>query len=157
FGFELPSAIAFVPQPGTGPDSPLYFVAELQGSIKVVTRDRSVYDFGEVPTWGQQGHDLEGASQQGLAGLCLDADSGHVFATYTEPDEGGVLRNRIVRFDSEPTVFSLSASAATALAPVLASAQSAPAHQIGGCVVHDGELYVGVGDGGNPRHVTDPN
>lgn len=156
FGFELPSAIAFVPQPGDGPDAPLYFVAELQGSIKVVTNDRSVHEFGAVPTWGHQGHDLEGASQQGLAGLCLDAGSGYVFATYTEPDEGGVLRNRIVRFESEPVVFSLQATGATALAPILATVQSAPAHQIGGCAVHDGELYVGVGDGGNPRHVTEP-
>ena len=156
YGFELPSAIAFVPEPGDQPDSPVYFVAELQGGIKVVTRDRSVHDFGAVPTWGRQGHDLEGASQQGLAGLCLDADSGYVFATYTEPDEGGVLRNRIVRFDSEPGVFSLAAAAATEMAPILATAQSAPAHQIGGCTVHDGELYVGVGDGGNPRHVTNP-
>ncbi|HET8984305.1 MAG TPA: PQQ-dependent sugar dehydrogenase, partial [Trueperaceae bacterium] len=155
-GFDLPTAIAFIPQPGTAADSPLYFVAELQGSIKVVTRDRTVHDFADVPTWGHQGHDLDGASQQGLAGLCLDPDNGYLFATYTEPDEGGVLRNRVVRFASQPGVFGLSAASATPIAPVLASVQSAPAHQIGGCTIHGGELYVGVGDGGNPREVSNP-
>src|SRR5690606_4431978 len=97
-GFDMPTAIAFIPEPGDAADSPLYFVAELQGTIKVVTNDRTVYDFAKVPTWGQQGHDLEGASQQGLAGLCLEPELGYLFATYTEPDQGGVLRNRIVRF-----------------------------------------------------------
>lgn len=155
-GFDLPTAIAFIPQPGIEPNSPLYFVAELQGTIKVVTRDRTVTDFAKVPTWGRQGHDLDGASQQGLAGLCLEPERGYLFATYTEPDQGGVLRNRIVRFESQPVVYGLSATAATPIAPVLATVQSAPAHQIGGCTVQDGELYVGVGDGGNSREVSNP-
>jgi hypothetical protein len=155
-GFDLPTAIAFIPEPGAAADSPLYFVAELQGTIKVVTRDRTVHDFARVPTWGHQGHDLEGASQQGLAGLCLEPSNGYLFATYTEPDEGGVLRNRVVRFESVPVVYGLAAASATPIAPILASVQSAPAHQIGSCTVHEGELYVGVGDGGNPREVANP-
>lgn len=155
-GFDLPTAIAFIPQPGTAADAPLYFVAELQGTIKVVTNDRTVHDFAKVPTWGHQGHDLDGASQQGLAGLCLEPERGYLFATYTEPDQGGVLRNRIVRFQSRPVVYGLTAEDATAIAPVLATVQSAPAHQIGGCTIHEGELYLGVGDGGNPRAVSDP-
>ncbi|MCL4243666.1 MAG: glucose dehydrogenase, partial [Candidatus Dadabacteria bacterium] len=28
-GYRFPSAIAFVPEPGTGPKDPLYFVSEL--------------------------------------------------------------------------------------------------------------------------------
>src|SRR5690606_29074187 len=132
-------------------DSPLYFVAELQGTIKAVTNDRTAYDFAKVPTRSQQGHDLEGASQQRLAGLCLEPELGYLFATYTEPDQGGVLRNRIVRFESHPFVYGLVADGATPIAPILATVQSAPAHQIGGCTVHEGEIYLGVGDGGNPR------
>ena len=46
-GYQFPSAIAFVPDPGKGPKDPLYFVLELRNGIKVVTNDRSVYTFAE--------------------------------------------------------------------------------------------------------------
>ena len=35
-GFDAPTAIAFVPHPGPDPKSPLYFVTELRGKVKVV-------------------------------------------------------------------------------------------------------------------------
>ena len=41
-GFQLPVNIAFVPNPGTQPNSPLYYVTELYGIVKVVTRDGTV-------------------------------------------------------------------------------------------------------------------
>ena len=47
-GFEFPSSIAFVPNPGTLPKDPLYFVTELRGRVKVITNDRSVLTFAEV-------------------------------------------------------------------------------------------------------------
>lgn len=148
-GFLLPTAIAFVPRPGDAPDAPLYFVAELHGSVKVVTVDRSVHTFAQVPAARGQKADLEGSSQSGLAGLCLDAERGYVFATYTEADAGGVLRNRIVRFTSTPGTLGLRATATDAIDAALLPFQSAPAHQIGTCAVKDGQLFVGVGDGGN--------
>ncbi len=37
-GYSLPSAIAFVPDPGPAPADPLYFVTELGGTVKVVAR-----------------------------------------------------------------------------------------------------------------------
>jgi hypothetical protein len=46
-GFELPSAIAFVREPGREPQDPLYFVTELRGSIKVVTNDRTLHTFAD--------------------------------------------------------------------------------------------------------------
>src|SRR6476660_3197281 len=48
-GFECPTAIAFVPNPGPERKSPLYYVTEMRGKVKVVTRDRSVLTFGQVP------------------------------------------------------------------------------------------------------------
>ncbi|MEZ4546326.1 MAG: hypothetical protein R3B51_00730 [Thermodesulfobacteriota bacterium] len=33
-GYHLPSAIAFVPEPGSGPKDPLYFVTELGERLK---------------------------------------------------------------------------------------------------------------------------
>ena len=155
-GYDLPTAIAMIPEPFAGQTAPLYFVAELLGNIKVVTRDRRVHDFARVPTWGKQGHDLYGNSQQGLAGLCLAPEDGYLFATFTEPDDGGVMRNRIVRFASEPVGYGLEATEVRALAPEISAFQSAPAHQIGNCVVVDDQLFVGVGDGGNPKAAADP-
>ena len=46
-GFQLPTAIAFVPDPGDKPGDPLYFVTELFGAVKVVTNDRSVFTFAD--------------------------------------------------------------------------------------------------------------
>lgn len=134
-GYDLPTAIAMIPDPSPGDSAPYYFVAELQGHIKVVTRDRAVHDFAAVPTWGRQGHDLDGNSQQGLAGLCLAPEHGYLFATFTEPDAGGVIRNRIVRFDSTPISYGLSPTNVKRLAPQISEFQSAPAHQIGDCIV----------------------
>src|SRR5690606_37382795 len=82
-GYDLPTSVAIIPEPFDGEGAPVYFVAELQGTIKVVTRDRQVHDFAAVPTWGRQGHDLHGTSQQGLAGLCLAPEHGYLFATFT--------------------------------------------------------------------------
>lgn len=155
-GFVFPTSIAFVPTPGNEPDAPLYFVAELRGTIKVVTNDRQVHVFAQVPAARQQGADLFGDSQSGLAGMCLDPERGYVFATHTEADDGGVLRNRIVRFASKPGEFALQPSEVRSIDGMLTPFQSAPAHQIGNCVVQDGRLFVGVGDGGNPRAAADP-
>lgn len=154
-GFTLPTAIAFVPAPRDAPDAPLYFVAELRGTIKVVTNDRSVREFARVPAERGQGPDLFGSSQSGLAGLCLDPARGHVFATYTETDGGGVLRNRLVRFTTEPGGFGLRPAETRSMDRMLTPFQSAPAHQIGNCVVQDDRLFIGVGDGGNLTKAAD--
>ncbi len=154
-GLSLPTALAFVPEPDEGEGAPLYFVAELQGGVNVVTRGGDVHTFATVPTYGRQARPLSGTSQQGLAGLCLAPEHGYVFATFTEPDDGGILRNRIVRFSSVPVTFGLAATGAVELLPALAEFQSAPAHQVGDCIVVGDSLYVGVGDGGAPRAAAD--
>jgi len=155
-GLTLPTAIAFVPDAPDDPDAPFYFVAELRGAVKAVTRAGEVHTFAEVPTYGAQDEGLSGASQQGLAGLCLAPDRGYLFATFTAPDGGGIVRNRIYRFEAEPHAYGLRARGAAELLPLLAEFQSAPAHQVGGCVVVDGLLYVGVGDGGDPATASRP-
>ncbi|MCL4244288.1 MAG: PQQ-dependent sugar dehydrogenase, partial [Candidatus Dadabacteria bacterium] len=125
----------------------LYFVTELRGKVKVVTNDRSVYTFAEdfftlapraeLPSFG---------GEMGMAGLCLDPASGYVFVTFTYQDEKGILRNNIVRFESEPGVFSLKPVSSLAFTEIFADEQSAPSHQIGPCQVYDNNLYVGLGD-----------
>ena len=144
-GFEFPTSIAFVPNPGPGPKDPLYFVTELQGQVKVVTNDRSVFTF--VEDLFQLGPGQESSQQAGLAAICLSPKHGYVFVTFVRPDSDSILRNHIVRLRSEPETFSLTPTGQTTLAPLLQSFVSSTEHQIGGCQVEDEMLYVGVGDG----------
>jgi glucose/arabinose dehydrogenase len=147
-GYNLPTAIAFVPHPGTNPDDPLFFVGELAGQIKVVTNDRSVHVFADNIFQRQPEEELphlEG--ETGLAGLCLAPDEGYVFATYAYPDADGLLRNGVVRFDSQPGNFSLTPTGQHSFNDLLAQFEAAASHQIGSCQVLNGAVYMGVGDG----------
>lgn len=108
-GYQLPTAIAFVPNPGNGPKDPLYFVAELKGTVKVITNDRSVhtfaedfFDLGRVEAYG-----AEDSRELGMAGICLDPPRGYVFVTFVYQDSQRVLRNNVVRFESIPDIFAL--------------------------------------------------
>ena len=74
-GYQFPTSIAFVPNPGRGPKDPLYFVTELKGKVKVVTNDRSVFTFAEnffrLPP-----EKLGVYLSIGLAGICLEPKHG---------------------------------------------------------------------------------
>ena len=144
-GFQLPTSISFVPDPGPQPKDPLYFVTELQGTIKVVTNDRSVFTFAENVL--ALGPDEELPFLFGLAGMCLDPKHGYVFATFTKEDPNHNLRNHLVRFKSRPQTFSLTPSSSVDFSQVLAPYESSQEHQIGPCLVRDDLLYVSVGDG----------
>jgi glucose/arabinose dehydrogenase len=147
-GYQFPTAIAFVPEPGPGPKDPLYFITELRGQVKVITNDRSIYTFTkdffqlrpekELP-------DVEG--ETGLAGICLAPDQGYVFVTFAYQDSAGVLRNNVVRFETRPHTFALEPSHQTAFTDIFADYEAAVSHQIGSCQVADDLLYVSVGDG----------
>ncbi|MEW6143504.1 MAG: PQQ-dependent sugar dehydrogenase [Thermodesulfobacteriota bacterium] len=147
-GYHFPTAIAFVPEPGSGPKDALYFVTELRGKVKVVTNDRSVYTFARDFFRFEPDEELPSRSGEGgLAGICLDPVHGYVFVTFVYEDENRVLRNNIVRFQSEPGRFSLEPSSKLAFTDVLNNAVTGLSHQIGSCQVDGGTLYVGVGDG----------
>lgn len=146
-GYDLPSALAFVPQPGLDPKAPLYFVTELRGVIKVVTNDRSVYIFAEsfFETTPQVGFE-KAADEYGLAGMCLAPEQGYVFVTYTY-FQGPKLYNAIARFETQPNSFATAPSGITYFTEPFKDFPTGASHQIGGCQVKDGFLYVGVGDG----------
>lgn len=147
-GFLIPTGIAFVPEPGTAPDDPLYFVTELHGAVKVVTNDGSVHVFADgftpirplVPLPAGQG-------ENGLAGICLDADNGYVFVTYAFADTTGALRNGMTRFTTRPGEFSAEPVATRSFDALFAADRSANSHQIGPCQVQAGAVYIAVGDG----------
>jgi hypothetical protein len=146
-GYTLPAAIAFVPRPGPDPKDPLYFVAELRGVIKVVTNDRTVSDFASVPAFDPEFELPDYEAEAGLAGICLDPAHGYLFVTFTATDPDGLLRNRIIRFDTQPGTFLRRPDSMTEIAPVLSLERSSASHQIGGCEVDGDALYVSLGDG----------
>ncbi len=151
-GYHFPTAIAFVPEPGTEPNDPLYFVTELRGTLKVVTNDRTVYVFArdffhlEVP------EELPSSSgESGLAGICLAPQQGYVFVTFAYQNSLGVLRNNIIRFTTKSRIFSTTPTSQVSFTEMFAEYPSAAAHQIGPCQIKDDLLFVSVGDGGQPQ------
>ena len=149
-GYSLPSAIAFVPNPGTASDDPLYFVTELRGTVKVVTNDRTVHTFGQVRTLETLAGGASRAEQAGLAGICLDPKSGYVFVTYSYEGPEHLLRNAVARFETGTGTFGLKpVGEPIDFADVFAPFQAGPSHQIGGCQVVGDSLFVSIGDGWN--------
>ena len=154
-GYNLPTSIAFIPNPGNKPKDPLYFVTELRGAIKVVTNDRTVSTFAhgfmytapdETLPLKDEG-DLENESEFGLAGICLAPEKGYVFATYAYHDENKILKNNIIRFETKPEKFDTKPKSQKLFSEIFETYESGPSHQIGNCQVHNSQLYVGLGDG----------
>jgi hypothetical protein len=149
-GYTLPTAIAFVPRPGTSPTSPLYFVTEMNGIVKVVTVDRSVHEFARVPlNLGPNPPKPSGMQEVGLAGICLEPQHGYVFVTYAYMDASGTLRNGMTRYASTPETFGVIPTVETNLSHIFAADVSAISHQIGPCQILGEAVMVAVGDGEN--------
>jgi len=147
-GFRFPTSIAFIPDPGDSPKSPLYFVTELRGKVKVVSNDRTVFTFAEdfFTLRPKKGESRIIDQEVGMAGICLAPEHGYVFVTFSYHDSDNILRNNIVRFQSIPRTFSIVPTSQIDFTQVFAAYQSAPSHQIGPCQVDDGLLYVSVAD-----------
>lgn len=157
-GYKFPTAIAFVPDPGQGPKDPLYFVTELRGEIKVVTNDRSVYTFAKDFFKLKPAQELPSyKGEVGMAGICLEPEHGYVFVSFAYQDDEGVLRNNIYRFQTQPRVFGLEPKAHLAFTDVFKPYASSLSHQIGPMVIHEGYLYVSVGDAELPYKSQDTN
>ena len=155
-GFRFPTSITFVPRPGSAPDDPLYFVTELQGTIKVVTNDRQVHTFAaDVMHLTARDTLPKQQGEVGLAGLCLEPRRGYVYATFAYTDSTGVLRNGIARFTSNPGRFSLTPRSKVVYTKPFESDVAAVSHQIGPCQTTPTGVYVSVGDGEEPKRSRD--
>ena len=150
--FSLPTSITFVSNPGTNPKDPLYFVTELFGTIKVVTNDRTVYTFAEKFFPGSADRSFNKvADAYGLAGLCISQEKGYIFATFAyQSADDQLIYNGFVRFDPGPQGISTSYSSIRDFSHLLKEYPVAPNHQIGSCKVVGENLYISIGDGGNP-------
>src|ERR671911_470711 len=142
-GYDFPTAIAFVPQPGPNPKDPLYFVTEIRGKIKVVTNDRTVYTFAENFFSLRPPQELPAHSGEiGLAGVCLAPGEGAGFVSLFFPGSPRSLPNKIIRFQSRPKTFTLRPLSQQAFTEIFSQDISATSHQIGPCQVRDGSLFV---------------
>jgi len=154
-GFVFPTTIVAIPDPGNELESPIYFVGELNGTIKAVTRSGQVHVFASS-FYQNEFHTIETESalgqravEFGLGALCLDGESGYLFATYAYTDDNGQMRNGITRFASEPGRFGLTPSGVKSFNELLSTTEFGPSHQIGPCLARNGELFVTNGDGGH--------
>ncbi|MFP8874992.1 MAG: PQQ-dependent sugar dehydrogenase, partial [Myxococcota bacterium] len=148
-GFELPSAIAFVPNPGPDPQDPLYFVTELRGRIKVVSNDRRVHTFAEDFFSLESMSDFaqsERLPEMGMAGIALDEETGYVFVSFSYHDADGNVKFNIARFQTEPGTFSLKPAGRTDFTDIFSDHPGDDSHMIGPLAIHEGLLYVNVGD-----------
>jgi len=159
-GFDLPVNIAFAERlPGEAeddPDAPFYYVDELQGTIKYVTRDARVFTYAsDLTNFGPDfSFDaMKNGDEKGLSGLMIVPGTHDLIVTGTRLDpESGLIVNRVLRLYSENGGRRMSRS------EVIFSPEefSAPAHQIQQVVATpDGHLLVAVGDAMRYRHALD--
>ncbi len=157
-GYDFPTTIAFVPNPGSGPKDPLYFVTEIRGRIKVVTNDRSIYTFAENVVRSRPPEELPAlVAETGMAGLLLEPTNGYVYVSFAHRDDGNDLRNNIVRFQTAPGTFAIAPTGSVSFSRIFSDEPSDQSHQIGSMVVHDGHLYVAVGDARRTHRSRDVN
>ncbi len=148
-GFKLPVNIAFVPNPGAAPNSPQFYVTELYGAIKVVTRSGEVRDYATNLLNYDPGGAFPGSGEQGLTGIVVDPATGDVYAgmLYSSNPPSGPAYPKVDRFTS--TDGGLTAATRTTILNMTGETQG-QSHQISNLSIGpDGKLYVHMGDGFN--------
>ena len=147
-GFELPVNIAFVPNPGPNPDDIFFYVTELYGRIKVVTRDGTVTDYFSGALNTTPSGEFPGSGEMGLAGIVVDPATGDVFASMLYDADGvvgGPSYPKVVRFHSHSD--GRIADDATTILD-MPGEDNYESHQISNLTIGpDGKLYVHLGDG----------
>ncbi len=146
-GFQLPVNIAFKPDSGLEPQDPFFYVTELYGTIKVVTKDGSVGDFATNLLDFNPTGNFPGSGEQGLTGVVIDGVTGDVFASllYDSTTNPGTHYPKVVRFTS--TDGGLTAATQTTILDMVGETQG-QSHQISNLSIGpDGKLYVHMGDG----------
>lgn len=146
-GLRLPVNLAFVPDPRDEPDAPFYYVVELYGAVKVVTRAGDVRDFAEdLLDFAPSGH-FPGTGEWGLAGIAVDPESGDVFVSgvYWPDQSDEAVDPRVLRL--RRSADGLRAESVETVVAFQGEMQS-PSHQISDLSFGpDGTLYVHAGDG----------
>ena len=148
--FRLPVNIVFHPSPGPQPGDPLFYVTELYGTVRVVTRDYTVRTYASGLLNYDPTGPFPGSGEQGLTGLAIDPASGDLFvAGLYEESPGDKVVNRaprVIRLRSNDG--GLTAATRTEILRMTGESQG-QSHQISNVSIGpaDGKLYVHNGDG----------
>jgi len=137
---SLPVNLAFVPHPKKERGAPFFYVTELYGKIKVVTNDFKVFVFAEDLLNYQPDFKIPGTGESGVIGIVVHK-KGDVFASMLYKD-GKVFKNKVVKFISKD---GLKAEKAETILDNILSINAA--HQVQALTIHEGKLFVNVGDG----------
>lgn len=146
-GFQLPVNIAFKPNAGTQPNDPYFYVTELYGTIKVVTRDGSVRDYATGLLNFEPTGDFPGSGEQGLSGIVVEPNTGDIFIAvlYDAAPPNGPHFPRVLRLQSNDG--GLTAASQTIILDMPGESQG-QSHFISNVSLGpDGKLYVHMGDG----------
>ncbi|NIN00237.1 MAG: glucose dehydrogenase [candidate division Zixibacteria bacterium] len=137
---SLPVNLAFVPKPRKERGTPLFYVTELYGKIKVVTNEFKVSVFADNLLNYEPDFKIPGTGESGVMGIVVH-EKGDVFASMLYKD-GKAFKNKVLKFPTEDGF--KAGKAETIIEGILATNA---AHQVQALTIHDGKLYVNVGDG----------
>jgi glucose/arabinose dehydrogenase len=148
-GFELPVNIGFVPNPGPEPNAPFFYVTELYGQVRVVTRDGTVSTFASGLIDFNPTGNFPGSGEQGLTGIVVDSGSGDVFVSLLRDSTSnpGTHYPRVLRLTSGDGGYT---SNGQSVVLDMSGESQGQSHQISNLSIHpDGKLLVHMGDGFN--------
>ena len=144
-GFSLPVNLAFVPNAKAKKSAPFFYVTELYGGIKVVTRNKEVFTFADNLLNYAPDYTMPGTGESGVTGIVVQK-SGDVYASVLYREDNR-FKNKVVKFSSQD---GLKAEKSEIIIDGIPSINAA--HQVQALTIHKGKLYVNVGDG-----MIDPN
>ncbi len=146
-GFKLPVNIAFLPSPGPGPDDLLFYVTELYGTIKAVTRAGALTDYATGLLNFDPTASFPGSGEKGLTGIAVEPVTGDLFVSAVEAVAGVTDSHfpRVVRLHSTDGGRTESSRTTVLDFP---TEPLGPSHQTSNVSIGpDGKLYVHIGDG----------
>jgi len=148
-GLTYPVNIAFKLDPPASDQDPFFYVNELHGAIKYVTRAGEVHLYADGLTNIEPTRRQARTDEAGLTGLHAIAGTEDLLIAGSFLDEAsGLLKNRILRLRSAPG----GRSAAAVETVLVLDEFTSPSHQIQQLMVGpDGKLWVAVGDGEDHR------
>lgn len=154
-GFQLPVNIAFVPAPGPMAHDPYFYVTELYGAVRMVSRDFTVHDYATGLLNFDPTGNFPGSGEQGLAGIVVEPATGDLFVglLYDSAPPNGPHYPRVVRMHSTDGGHSMSSMETVLDMPGETQGQS---HFISNLSLGpDAKLYVHMGDGFNANTALD--
>lgn len=152
-GLHLPVSLAFVPDAGPAPGDAFFYVSELYGKVKVVTRNFQVFPLLENLLNFDPLGPFPGSGEIGVSGLCFDAPTRGLYVSYVY-DQSGAKFGRVIRANLNVDLRSVAT-----IDTIFSGVPTGYSHQIQAVTIGpDRMLYVNIGDGNESiwaQNVTD--